>query len=370
MSVKKILVLSNMYPTEKNKSFGIFVKNQVEALRERGLHVDVIAVTNPSMKKKDVIRKYVFWLLKTVLHLIAKGRHYDVVHAHYVFPTGMLGVLYKKLWKTRLVVTAHGGDIDRMANKSDRIRSWTKFILQEADHVIAVGQKLYDNIHENFDIAKEKLSIINMGVNRNIFQPMDKTTAREKCGISSSAIPILFVGNIIEQKGLLELVKAYHMLKHEISNVSLYMIGAKKDSAFYHKLLKYIDENNVQDVFMYDALPQSEIAVWMSAAEVFVLPSHLEGFGLVALEAMSCHTPVVGSDVGGLSYLLADGAGLLIEPRNPQSLYEGLKKVITDPYIGNQLIQKGEIRAQENDQQRLIEKVLQVYSPPEGQKDA
>jgi glycosyltransferase involved in cell wall biosynthesis len=370
MSAKKILVLSNMYPTEKAKSFGIFVKNQVEALRERGLHVDVIAVTNPSMQKIDVITKYFFWLLKTVFHLIIKGRNYDVVHAHYVFPTGMLGLLYKKLWKTRLIVTAHGGDIDRMANKSERIRRWTKLILQEADHVIAVGQKLYQNIHEHFEIPKEKISIINMGVNRKIFHPMEKPLARQKCGISDETIPILYVGNMIRQKGLLELVEAFHMLKKERPNVSLYLIGAKKDSAFYNELLKYIDEKNVQDVFIYDAMSQSEIAAWMAAAEVFVLPSHLEGFGLVALEAMSCHTPVVGSDVGGLSYLLADGAGILVEPRNPQSLYEGLKKVINDSHLGKQLIEKGEIRARENDQQHLIEKVMQVYSPPEGMNNA
>ncbi|RAK19904.1 glycosyltransferase involved in cell wall biosynthesis [Anoxybacillus vitaminiphilus] len=370
MSAKKILVLSNMYPTEKAKSFGIFVKNQVDALREKGLEVDVIAVTNPSMKKQDVIAKYLFWMLRVMLHLILKGRSYDVVHVHYVFPTGMLGLLYKKLWKTRLIVTAHGGDIDRMAQKSGRIRHWTKRILEEADHVIAVGQKLYENIHEHFNIPKEKISIINMGVNRKVFAPMDKSAARKKCGIDEQSIPILFVGNMIKQKGLLELIEAFSMLKREIPNVSLYLIGAKKDFTFYNELVEYVHRRTLQDVFIYDAMPQSEIAVWMSAAEVFVLPSHLEGFGLVALEAMSCHTPVVGSDVGGLSYLLADGAGVLVEPHNPQSLYEGIKKVITDSNIGKQLIQKGEIRAQENDQQYLIEKVIQVYSPPEGMSNA
>jgi glycosyltransferase involved in cell wall biosynthesis len=370
MIAKRVLVLSNMYPTDKAKSFGIFVKNQVEALRERGLHVDVIAVTNPSMKKQDVIMKYLFWLLKTVLHLIFKGRKYDVVHVHYVFPTGMLGLLYKKLWGTRLIVTAHGGDIDRMAKKNARIRRWTKTILEEADHVIAVGSKLYQNIHEDFQIPKEKISIINMGVNRNVFRPMEKSAARKKCNISADSIPILYVGNIIKQKGLLELIEAFHLLKSEIPNVSLYLIGAKKDAAFYNELVKLIHQRELQDVFIYDAMPQSDLAIWMSAAEVFVLPSHLEGFGLVALEAMSCHTPVVGSDVGGLSYLLADGAGILVEPHHPQSLYEGLKKVITDSNIGKQLIQKGEIRAQENDQQYLLEKVIQVYSPPEGMSNA
>jgi glycosyltransferase involved in cell wall biosynthesis len=199
---------------------------------------------------------------------------------------------------------------------------------------------------------------------------MEKSIARKKCGISEQTIPILYVGNMIRQKGLLELIEAFAMLKKENPMVCLYLIGAKKDASFYQQLLQKIEENRVQDVFIYDAMNQEEVAVWMSAAEVFVLPSHLEGFGLVALEAMSCHTPVVGSDVGGLSYLLRDGAGILVEPHNAQSLYEGIKKAIHDSEIRKQLIQKGELRAQENDQQYLVEKVIQLYSPPEGVRNA
>jgi glycosyltransferase involved in cell wall biosynthesis len=361
MSAKKILVLSNMYPTETAKSFGIFVKNQVEALRGRGLDVDVIAVTNPRTDKANVLMKYIFWFLRTLIHCMIKGRSYDVVHAHYVFPTGMLGLLYKKWWKTKLIVTAHGGDIDRMANKSGRIRQWTTTILQEADHVIAVGHKLAEQIRDEFGVPRENVSVINMGVNRRIFQPLDKDKARKRCGIDEHEVPILFVGNIIRQKGLIELVEAFSKLKKEYPSVSLYMIGAKKDNVFYNELIHRIKEAGINDVSIYDAMKQQEVAVWMAAAEMFVLPSHLEGFGLVALEAMSCHTPVVGSRVGGLAYLLDDGAGVLVEPRNPDSLFEGMKKVLDDPALRKQLIQKGEARAQENDQERIIDQILKLY---------
>lgn len=361
MSVKKVLVLSNMYPTETAKSFGIFVKNQVEALRGRGLHVDVIAVTNPRTDKVNVLMKYILWFLRTLVHCVIKGRRYDVVHAHYVFPTGMLGLLYKKWWKAKLIVTAHGGDIDRMANKSGRIRQWTTAILQEADHVIAVGHKLAEQICNEFGVPERNVSVINMGVNRRIFRPLDKDEARKRCGIGEQEIPILFVGNIIRQKGLIELVEAFFKLKKEYSLASLYLIGAKKDDAFYHELIHRIEKEEANDVHIYDAMKQQEVAVWMAAAEMFVLPSHLEGFGLVALEAMSCHTPVVGSRVGGLAYLLGDGAGVLVEPRNPDSLFEGMKKILDDVELRKKLVQKGEARAQENDQERIIDRILQLY---------
>ena len=110
MNNQRVLVITNMYPTSEHKSFGIFVKNQVDALKKRQVHVDVIAVTNPKSGKVNVIKKYSAWFIKTILNLVTKGKTYDVIHAHYVFPSGFLGLLFKKLFGIRLVVTAHGGD--------------------------------------------------------------------------------------------------------------------------------------------------------------------------------------------------------------------------------------------------------------------
>jgi glycosyltransferase involved in cell wall biosynthesis len=366
MKKTKALVLSNMYPGQQARTFGIFVQNQVEALRAEGLDVDVLAVTNPNMGKANVLRKYGMWLLQTIGNLLAKGRSYDVVHAHYVFPTGMLALLYKKLWNKRMVVTAHGGDIDRMAKKSPKIRKWTERILQEADHVIAVGHELHRTIHEEFHVPKEKLSIINMGVNRQVFKPIEQQKARRQLDLSEDESIILFVGNLIRQKGLVELVEAYAKVKREKPKAALYLIGAVKDKGFREELGRLIEERGLTDVRIVEAMPQQEIAVWMAAADVFVLPSHIEGFGLVALEAMSCHTPVVGTKVGGLRYLLGDGAGVLVEPHDDESLYKGISDVLTNGPFVEHLLEKGEKRARENDQQYLIQKVLEVYSPPGG----
>lgn len=366
MKKKKILVLSNMYPGKEAKTFGIFVKNQVKALRKEGLDVDVLAVDNPKMGKANVLKKYGTWLLHTFGNLLAKGKSYDVIHAHYVFPTGMLALLYKKLWNKRMIVTAHGGDIDRMAKKSPKIRKWTESILREADHVIAVGHELHRTIHEEFHVPREKLSIINMGVNRDVFKPIGREAARKQLQLPQDEKMILFVGNLIRQKGLVELIAAYDKVKREEQNASLYLIGSVKDVGFRQELDRLIKEHDLQDVHILDAMDQKEIAVWMGAANVFVLPSHIEGFGLVALEAMSCQTPVVGTKVGGLRYLLADGAGVLVEPHDDESLYQGIADVLKDGPFVEKLLEEGENRARENDQRYLIQKVLEVYSPPGG----
>ncbi|WP_204166771.1 glycosyltransferase [Bacillus sp. CGMCC 1.16541] len=366
MKTRKLLVLSNMYPSQEAKTFGIFVKNQVEALKAAGMDVDVVAVQNPNMGKANVIKKYSAWLLQTFSNLLLKGKSYDVVHAHYVFPTGLLALAYKKWFGKRMIVTAHGGDIDKMAKKSPRIRRLTTQILQQADHVIAVGHELHQTIHEEFGVPKEKLSIINMGVNRKVFAPMDKQEARRTLGVSQDENIMLFVGNLIRQKGLVELVEAYEKVKERKREASLYLIGATKDVRFRQKLEQMIQTKGLEDVHIIDALSQSEVATWMNAADLFVLPSHIEGFGLVALEAMSCHTPVVGTRVGGLRYLLADDAGVLVEPQNAHSLYEGIMSVLENDTFVEHLIQNGEQQAQKNDQEQLIQRVLEVYSPLGG----
>ncbi|MDT8858815.1 glycosyltransferase [Alkalihalobacillus sp. MEB130] len=358
---KRVLVLSNMYPGVKSSTFGIFVKNQVQALRDHGAKVDVVAVSDPDMNKPNVLKKYLKWATETFFTLLFKGRRYDVVHAHYVFPTGMLALLFKKWFKTRMVVTAHGGDINRMAKKSPRIKQWTTKILQEADHVITVGQDLHREIHDEYQIPKEKLSVINMGVNLTVFQEHEVCEARQVLGIKDTEMPIVFVGNIIREKGIMELLEAYKILKAENDNLSLYLVGNAKLASFKMEVEQYVKDHQLQDVHLHPAVPQSEVAIWMSAADVFVLPSHMEGFGLVAVEAMACGTPVVGTKVGGLQTLLADDHGVLVEDQNAASLAGGISSVLENPDYKEQLIEAGKKRAAENDQERMIERVFEIY---------
>lgn len=359
---KKILVISNMYPTEENKTFGIFVNNQVKALEALGNQVDVIAITDPKNGKLRVLKKYIMWLFQTLLNLQLYGKKYDVIHAHYVFPSGMLARFYKKRWGTPYVVTAHGGDIDRMAKKNQRIRNWTETILKDADHVIAVGDALYEEIHQEYKTPANKLSILNMGVNRRVFKAYPKLEARFELGIEEGRKPILFVGNIIREKGLNELVSAFRKVKDNQPDSVLYMIGASRNQAYRQELENLIAKNGItSEVFFKDPLPQAELAKWMSAAEIFVLPSHLEGFGLVAVEAMSCLTPVVGSDVGGLSYLLKDGNGVLVKPKDADSLAEGILNVLENDVMKEKLIEHGEAKAIENDEDQLILNLQDIY---------
>lgn len=367
MKNKKILVITNMYPSSQHKSFGVFVKNQVEALKGQQLQVDVVAITNPESDKVSVLTKYLLWFLKTVFYLISKGSKYDVVHAHYVFPSGYLGLLFKKLFKTRLIVTAHGGDIEKMAKKSPRLFRMTRLVLHGADHIIAVGEDLYEQIMKDFSIPPEKLSIINMGVNRQVFHPISKREARVKCGIDREEQVLLFVGNLIEQKGLLELIQAFEIAVQNNADVQLYLIGAEKQPLFKKQLEEEINKRQLEGtVHFLGTKEQADIALWMSAADCLVLPAHMEGFGLVALEAMSCGTPVIGTNVGGLRHLLSGNAGIITSVKHPVELANAMVEVLSSRDKAEILIRNGFKKAEENEQEQLLQKVIDVYFPSGG----
>ncbi|MCM3711731.1 glycosyltransferase [Sporosarcina luteola] len=328
--MRRIAVFSNMYPSEKHPTYGIFVKNQVELLRSKGIQVDLIAIDEPGKGKSATLKKYLAWFLKSIGFLVRHKKHLLLTHAHYAFPTGVLSLIGKKFFGIPYVVTVHGGDIDKMAAKSERIAGYTRKVLQGADAIITVGERLKHDVVGKFGVREERVHVMSMGVDTEIFKPMTKEVARRELDIPSNEKLLLFVGNMIEAKGVLELVDAFDIVRKSHPESTLHLIGSSKDGAFMETLAKRLLSKDVR-ISHQEPLPQKEIAKWIAAADVFVLPSHHEGFGLVALEAMAVGTTVVGSDVGGLSFLLGNEAGILVEPKNSGSLAEGLKQALEEP---------------------------------------
>lgn len=325
---KKIVVFSNMYPSPQHPTFGLFVKNQVSLLQSAEIDVDVVAIQDTEKGQMQTLKKYGSWFLRSFLYMMKNRKKLSLTHAHYAFPTGVISMVGKKLFGIPYVVTVHGGDIDKMAAKNERIAAITRKILRQAESVIVVGDKLRQDVTNRFGVPESNVHVMSMGVDTSIFNYVTKVEAKEKLDLPIEEKMLLFVGNVIREKGLLELVEAFDALKMSVSDSSLYVIGSQKDAHFVEELRSFIREKDVEDIHFIEPLGQADLSLWMSAADALALPSYHEGFGLVALEAMSAGTKVVGTDVGGLSYLLKGGAGILVEPKNPASLAEGLWKVL------------------------------------------
>lgn len=367
--MRKIVVFSNMYPSMQHPTYGIFVKNQVGLLQSAGLDVDVVAIQNPGKGKIQALKKYMTWFFRSVLYMMKNRKKLSLTHAHYAFPTGIISLIGKKMFGIPYVVTVHGGDIDKMAARSQRIADMTKNILRQAESVIVVGDKLREDVINNFDVPEANVHVMSMGVDTSIFNYVAKVEAREKLSLPIEEKILIFVGNVIQAKGLLELVEAFDSLKMSFPDSSLYVIGSQKDGQFVEELRSFIREKDVEDIHFKEPLGQADLALWMSAADALVLPSYHEGFGLVALEAMSAGTKVVATDVGGLSYLLKDRAGILVEPKNPDSLAKGLWSALDE---NSNVIDETVVQAKisQHSYETILEDLLSIYrSAEKGQVD-
>lgn len=361
----KILVLSNMYPTKEHPTYGIFVRNQAELLKKNGIEVDVVAVTDPGKGKVAALRKYAAWALKSAVYLFKNRKAYTVSHAHYAFPTGLLSLLGKRLFGVPYVVTVHGGDLDQMAKKNAKIRALTMTIFQEAAHVITVGDRLHREVTGSYGIPSEKVSVMSMGVDTDVFKPTAREVARREIGIDSDSRAVLFVGNILRAKGTMELADAMTWLSGE--GISLYYIGSRKDSQYVGELKSHIKKLRLENVHFVDPEPQHRLALWMSACDVLALPSYHEGFGLVALEGMASGIRVVGSDVGGLSALLADGRGVAFPPKDPEALAEAIREALNPE---SELFDLKAIRneVELHSKHRIFDRLMQIYREAAGRK--
>ncbi|MDW0110765.1 glycosyltransferase [Sporosarcina aquimarina] len=357
--MKKIAVFSNMYPSAEHPTYGIFVKNQVELLRKSGVSVDVKAIDNPKSGKVQGLLKYGKWFASSLFYLLGNRRKLELTHSHYAFPTGVLSLLGKRMFKIPYIVTLHGGDIDKMAKKNAKIASMTKTILQEAAHVVTVGERLKQEVVENFGVAENAVTVMSMGVDQTVFHPMERAAVRAELGLQETQPVVLFIGNLIREKGVLELVQAFESIRKTVPNSSLHLIGSHKSAGFVEEVKHEITSRQLEGIHLEGTKTQKELVQWLAAADVLALPSYHEGFGLVALEAMASGTPVVASDVGGLTYLLADGAGVLVPPKDAEALAAGLLQVLSSETPANE--EKRKKLVHEHSYEMIVNKLLKIY---------
>lgn len=356
--MKKLLVISNMYPTKEHISYGIFVKNQVEQLEAKGVKTLLAVNADPAKGKFNVLKKYASWFMSAISLAKKHKSELSMTHAHYVFPSGLISLYLKKRFNIPYVVTAHGGDINKMAKKNEKIRKMSASILQNASHVIAVGEELAATIERDFGVRKEKMSVMSMGIDRTVFKlPVDKEAVQKELGMDPMKKNFLFVGNVIQEKGVEELVLAFNDISKNDEQVALYIVGSTKDRSFYEKIEQLAKSNEA--ITFVDPMPQPELVRYFQAANTFILPSYIEGLGLVALESLACGTPVIAADVGGLHYMLKGGAGQLIEPKNVEQLTAAMQKAVRGEFIPNE--SEMERLLELHDSECILQKLLAIY---------
>jgi len=353
-----VLTLTNMYPTPRRPFAGTFVKSHQDELLRLGIRADLVSDRGESGGGLAVAGKYLGLLARSVA--AALRRRHDVVHAHYVFPTGFIGWIAAGLRGSALVVTSHRGDIWDMPRRS-RVHRWlTKLVLERADRIVAVNERLKEEMVGAYGIDAGKIAVIDMGVTTADFEVTDKGAEKAALGVPSDALLVLFVGIGFERKGAAVLLDAVARLGDRWNPRARLVLIGERDLAPWQRR---IDEAGIADrVTLLGLRPHDETRRWVRAADVFVLPSFSEGLPVSVMEAMAAGCAVVCTSVGGLPQLIDDGEqGLLVAPGSPEELADALAAVTGDGGPRGRLAAAGRARILDYDTSRKVREVLTLY---------
>ncbi len=261
------------------------------------------------------------------LKLVQCSFQYDAILAAWAYPDAVGAAIAARILKKKFFVKVHGSDINLAGQYWSRV-PMIRWALAQADAVIAVSQPLRQKIVA-MGIPQEKVVVISNGVDTKKFFPRPKDVSREQLGLVLAGRYILYVGNFAPVKGGAFLIKAFALLAGDI-DLKLVLVGDGEEKPSLIELARGlgIDER----VMFVGRKPHQDIPVWMSAADVFCLPSLNEGCPNVVLEAMACGAKVVASDVGGVPDIIdAPEKGWRARPKDPEDLARCLNAALNAP---------------------------------------
>ncbi len=304
------------------------------------------------------------WVKKDLLKIPA-----DIYHGlSHEIPLGIQNTGIKT------VVTIHDLIFERYPRQYKRIdvsiyRKKFKYACKNADHIIAISQQTKDDIIKFYKIPAEKITICYQSCNPAYQQ---KVTAAEAARVKNLyGLPdeyFLYVGSVIERKNLLNICKGLALLKDK-TDIPLVVIG--DGDSYKNKVIEYINDNGLQKrvIFLSDKPEAINSPAFQQAtdfpaiyqmARCMIYPSVFEGFGIPVLEALWSGTPVITSNLSCLPETGGDAA-LYVDPYSPQQIADGLLKIISDPALAADMIEKGYRQAQNFTPEKCAAAVMQVY---------
>jgi D-inositol-3-phosphate glycosyltransferase len=271
---------------------------------------------------------------------IGHGAEYDLIHAHY-WLSGTVGLALRERWGVPLVQMFHTlGRLKNDATRNGADREPELRLAEEArivgaaDRIVAATAVERAHLVNHYGADAGRIAVIPCGVDTELFAPGDQAAARAALGLDDRP-RLLYVGRLAPIKGLETLLDSMARLRAAGSRAQLCIVGGDADENLdghegdLRARLRRLDLRD--SVTFVGAQPQEQLRAWYVAADATVLPSYYESFGMVALEAMACGSPVVASRVGGLQTTVRDRVtGLLVQDHDPAALADTLVRVLDD----------------------------------------
>lgn len=321
-----------------------------EKIIKTHLNVRIIHFTS---KHKNLYDDATFFARRIIDFTVKNSLSYNILHSHY-FYSGLVGLTLSRKLSLPIFITFHALGITKAfyAGIRDEKRITTeRKIVGAVDGIISSIQLERTELIRSYKADGQKIYIVPPGVNHKIFKRIDKKNARMKIGINGDEKIILFVGRIDPIKGITLLIDAVYKLaevhKNFRNNFKILLIGGDIENREFFRHPEVIKIQALLErldlaccVKFIGSKPHNVLPYYYSAADLVVMPSKYESFGLVVLEAMACSAAVVASRVGGLSYLISDRVnGRLFRSGDVPGLREIIWELLTD---GRQRKQLGE----------------------------
>jgi glycosyltransferase involved in cell wall biosynthesis len=349
---KKIVVVSNMYPSLQDPVYGSFVKEQTEELEKKGLKINrIVSYDRAEGNKKRALMKYLSLWSRTVLS--AFNFRNKIYHFHYVFPTALVAPILKSIFRKKIVFTFHGSDLLKGGKRKEQL---LRKILPFADEIILVSDYMKKEFIHRFPEHKDKTHSIHCGVNTELFKPRDRYDAQTKLQLPTDKFNVLYLGRLIKDKGIDVFEDIVEKLKDNKEIRFIIVGGGQELERIQRKYEEY------ENVFLHPSIPKNEVPLWFNASDVFVFPTKREAFGLVALESIASGTPVLSHNVGGVSEIIEDNQnGFLLDLNDSNEFVTKILELQYSPSIKNSFSIKGFEKSKGHTLEKQINKIVNVY---------
>jgi D-inositol-3-phosphate glycosyltransferase len=264
-----------------------------------------------------------------------EGIEYDIIHSHY-WLSGRLGNWAQKIWDRPHLVMLHtlaaAKNHTGVGQPESELRiAAEKELVTTCHRIVAPTEREKNNLVKYYNVPGEKIGVIPCGVNLNLFRPIQKQIARKRLNLDPDAEILLSVGRFEPLKGIDRILEAITHL-HDLKRLQLVIVGGDGEDAPATQFLrkKTIDLGIEDKVIFAGRIEQKRLPQYYSSADMLVMASHYESFGLVGLEALACGRPVISTPVGAMEDLVRQSrAGQIVSDTLPQSLAKAIRSILT-----------------------------------------
>jgi len=337
---------------------------------------------------KNLIHAYLPEFVAEVQQVAAGlGRRYDIIHSHY-WLSGLAAIGLRSSWDVPVAHMFHtlGHLKNRVALRPEERVSETRIdseglVMRSADRLVAASplEKVQMATLYGADLCRAE--VIPPGVDLELFYPREREEAKAHLGLCPEQHVVMFVGRIEPLKGVDTLLRAMASVTRQLprwkDELCVAIIGGDADvppeklDAEMSRLQQLRTELGIEELVTFlGARTQEALPDYYSAADVVVMPSHYESFGMVALEAMACGTPVIASRVGGLAYTVLHGVtGLHVPERDPEALAQEIIRLVQDPALQERMGREAQRVAQCYGWPTIADRIVDLYSDLARRKD-